>query len=57
MEAEFPDFLVVTGFSVFSLGDEENAVAEVAVNQTHWQRLAQLFSVGAQPLACQIARH
>ena len=34
VEAEFPDFLVVTAFSVFALADEEKAVAEVAVNQT-----------------------
>ena len=57
VEAEFPDFLVVTAFSVFALADEEKAVAEVAVNQTHCQRLAKLFSVDAQALACQIARH
>ena len=57
VEAEFPDFLVVTAFSVFALADEEKAVAEVAVNQTHCQRLAKLLSVDAQALACQIARH
>ena len=33
------------------------ALAEVAVNQTHCRRLAKLFSVDAQALACQIARH
>ena len=32
-------------------------MAEVAVNQTHGQRLAKLFSVDAQALACHIARH
>ena len=32
-------------------------MAEAAVNQTHCQRLAKLFSVDAQALACQIARH
>ena len=57
VEAEFPDFLVVTAFLVFALADEEKAVAEVAVNQTHCQRLAKLISVDAQDLACQIARH
>ena len=40
-----------------ALADEEKAVAEVAMNQTRCQRLAQLFSVDAQALACQIARH
>ena len=54
VEAEFPDFLVVTAFSVFALADEEKSVAEVAVNQTHCQRLAKLFAVDAQALACQI---
>ena len=39
------------------MADEETAVAEVAVNQTHCQRLAKLFSVDAQALACQTARH
>ena len=57
MEAEFPDFLVVTRFSVFVVADEEKAVAEVAVNQTHCQRFAKLLPVDAQALACQIARH
>ena len=57
VEAEFPDVLVVIAFSVFDLADEENAVAEVVVNQTQCQRLAKLFSVDAQVLACQIARH
>ena len=57
VEAEFPDLLVVIALSVFALADEEKAVAEVAVNQTHCQRLAKLFSVDAQALACQIARH
>ena len=57
VEAEFPDLLVVAAFSVCALADEEKAVAEVAVNQTHCQRLAKLFSVDAQALACQIARH
>ena len=52
-----PDLLVIAAFSVFALADEEKAVAEVAVNQTHCQRLAKLFSVDAQALACQIARH
>jgi hypothetical protein len=56
VEAEFPDLMVVTVFSVFALADEEKAVAELAVNQTHCQRLAKLFSVDAQALACQIAR-
>ncbi|MFM7980309.1 MAG: hypothetical protein ACKPKO_13435 [Candidatus Fonsibacter sp.] len=55
VEAEFPD-LVVTAFSVFALADEENAVAELAVNQTHCHMLAKLFSV-VQALACQIATH
>ena len=32
-------------------------MAEVAMNQTHCQRLAELFSVDAQALSCQIARH
>ena len=49
--------LGVITFSAFALADEEEAVAEVAVNQTHCQRLAKLFSVDAQVLACQIARH
>jgi hypothetical protein len=49
VEAEFPDFLAVNAFSVFALADEEKAVAEVAVNQTHCQRLAKLFSVDARP--------
>ena len=57
VEAEFPDFLVVIAFSVCVLADEGKAVAEVAVNQTHCQRLANLFSVDAQASACQIARH
>ena len=57
VDAEFPDLLVVTAFSVFALADENKAVGEVAVGQTHCQRLAKLFSVGAQVLACQIARH
>ena len=48
VEAEFPDFLAVIVFSVLSLADEEKPVAEVAVNQTHCQRLAKLFSVDAQ---------
>ena len=48
VEAEFPDFLVVTDLSVFALADEEKAVAAVAVNQPHCQRLAKLFSVDAQ---------
>ncbi len=57
MEAEFPYLLVVTDLSVFALADEEKAVAEVAVHQTHCQRLAKLFSVDAQALASHIARH
>ena len=57
VDAEFPDFLVVTAFSVFALAEENKAVGEVAVDQTHCQRLAKLFSVDAQVLACQIARH
>ena len=57
VDAEFPDFLVVTAFSVFALADENKSVGEVAVDQTHCQRLAKLFSVDAQVLACQIARH
>ena len=57
VEAEFPDFLVDTAFSVFALADEEKAVAELARHQTHCQRLAKLFAVVAQALACQIARH
>ena len=32
-------------------------MAEVAVNQTHCQRLAKLFALDEQALACQIARH
>ena len=32
-------------------------MAEVAVNQTHCQKLAKLLSLDAQALACQIARH
>ncbi len=56
VEAEFPDFLVVTAFSDFALADEEKAVAEVAVNQTYCQRLAKLLPVDAQALACHIAR-
>ena len=35
VDAEFPDFLVVTAFSVFALADENKAVGEVAVDQTH----------------------
>ena len=57
VDAEFPDILLVTAFSDFALADEEKAVAELAVNQTHCHRLAKLFSVDAQVLACQIARH
>ena len=57
VDAEFPVLLVVTAFSVFALADENKAVGEVAVDQTHCQRLAKLFSVDAQVLACQIARH
>ena len=57
VEAELPDFLAVTAFSVFALADEEKAVAGVAVDHTHCQRLAKVFSVDAQALACQIARH
>ena len=58
VEAEFPDVLVVIDLSVFASADEEKSVAQVAVNQTHCQRLAKLFfSVGAQALACQISRH
>jgi hypothetical protein len=56
-EAEFPDFLLVTDFSLFALGDEEKAVAEVVVNRTHCQMLPKLLSVDAQALACHIARH
>jgi len=52
-----PDFLVLTAFSVFALADEEKAVADVAMIETHCQRLAKLCSVDAQALACQIARH
>ena len=48
---------MVTDFSVFALADVEKAVAEVAVNQAHCQRLAKLVSVDAQDLACRIARH
>ncbi|MFM7984998.1 MAG: hypothetical protein ACKPKO_37330, partial [Candidatus Fonsibacter sp.] len=43
VEAEFPDFMVVTDFSVIVVAVEEKAVAEMAVNQTHCQRLATLF--------------
>ena len=57
LEAKFINFLVATAFSVFALADEENAVAEVGMNQTRCQRLAKLFSVDAQALACPIARH
>ncbi|MFM7988753.1 MAG: hypothetical protein ACKPKO_56510, partial [Candidatus Fonsibacter sp.] len=49
-EAEFPDLLVVTAFSVFVLTYEEKAVATVAVTHIHCQRLARLSSVGAQAL-------
>ena len=49
VEAEFPDFLVVTALSVFALAGEVKAVAEVAVNQTHCQRLAKLLSVDVRP--------
>ncbi|MFM7985164.1 MAG: hypothetical protein ACKPKO_38180, partial [Candidatus Fonsibacter sp.] len=45
--------MLVIVVSVFALADEENAVAEGAVNQTHCQRLAKLFSVDAQALASQ----
>ena len=47
VEAECPDLLVVTAFSVFALADEEKAVSLVAVNQTHCHRLAKLFAVDA----------
>ena len=57
VDAEFPDFLVVTAFSVYASADENKAVGVVAVDQTHCQRLAKLFSMDAQVLACQIARH
>ena len=57
VEAESPYFLVVTAFSVFAWANAEKTVAEVAVHQTHCQRLAKLFSVDAQALACHIARH
>ena len=57
VEAEFPDFLVVTDLFVFASAVEEKAVAAVAVKQTHCQRLAKLCSVDAQALACQLARH
>ena len=43
VDAEFPGFLVVTAFSVFALADPNKAVGEVAVDQTHCQRLAKLF--------------
>ena len=48
---------MVIDFSVLALADEMKAVAEVAVNHTHCQRLAKLWSVDVQVLACQIARH
>ncbi|MFM7990285.1 MAG: hypothetical protein ACKPKO_64320 [Candidatus Fonsibacter sp.] len=57
VEAEFPNLFVVSAVSVCDLATEETAVAEVAVNQTHGQRLAKLFSVDAQALASHIARH
>ena len=57
VEAEFPDFLAVNAFAVFALADEDKAVAEVPVSQTHCQRLAKLFSVDAHALASQVARH
>ena len=47
VDTEFPDFLVVTAFCVFALADANKAVGEVAVDQTHCQRLAKLFSVDA----------
>ena len=52
VDAEFPGFLVVTAFSVFAMANEDKAVGEVAVDLTHCQRLAKLFSVDAQVLAC-----
>ncbi|MFM7988014.1 MAG: hypothetical protein ACKPKO_52740, partial [Candidatus Fonsibacter sp.] len=57
VEAEFPDLLVVTAFSVCALADAEKVVAGMAMHQTHSQRLAKLFSVDAQALASHIARH
>ena len=57
VDAEFPGFLVVAACLVFALADENKAVGEVAVGQTHCQRLAKLLSVDAQVLACQTARH
>ena len=42
VDAEFPGFLVVTAFSVIALADENKTVGEVAVDQTHCQRLAKL---------------
>ncbi|MFM7978255.1 MAG: hypothetical protein ACKPKO_02975, partial [Candidatus Fonsibacter sp.] len=56
VETEFPDFFVAIAFAVFVVADEEKAMAEVAVNQTHCQRLAKLFSVDAQALASHFAR-
>ena len=53
--ADFPDFLVVTAFSVFALADEEKAVAEVAVNQTHCQRLAKLLQWTRRPWLVRLA--
>ncbi|MFM7978186.1 MAG: hypothetical protein ACKPKO_02625, partial [Candidatus Fonsibacter sp.] len=55
--AELPDFLVVIAFSVFVVEYELKAMAEMAVNQTHCQRLAKLFLVDAQALASHTARH
>ena len=57
LDAEVPGCLVVTALFVFALAYENKSVGEVAVDQTHCQRLAKLFSVDAQVLACQIARH
>ena len=56
VDAEFPDFLALNAFAVFALSDEERAVVEGPVNETHCQRLAKLFSVDPQGLASQLAR-
>ncbi|MFM7987731.1 MAG: hypothetical protein ACKPKO_51310, partial [Candidatus Fonsibacter sp.] len=48
VEAEFPDFLVVTAVSVFASAVEEKAMVEVSLIQTHCLRWTKLCSVGAQ---------
>lgn len=56
VQAEFPDFLAINSFSVFALSDDNRAVAESPVDETHCQRLAQLFSVNSGELARQLSR-